>query len=202
MRRRAGASPGSPSTSSRAARAREVTLRRNMAAFDRLTLRPRHLVDVSDRSLRTSVLGQEIAMPILIAPTGMARIAAAGAEVEGARAAGRAGTIFTLSTMSSDSIEEVARAAARAALVPARTSGRAPRSPTTSWPRARGGLPRARRDRRRGGGRAARARRPQRLRDAAEAAPAHGARRPAPPDAGCRAHVSAAVASATSPAPA
>ena len=89
----------------------EVTLRRNMAAFDRLTLRPRHLVDVSERSLRTSVLGQEIAMPILIAPTGMARIAGAGADVEGARAAGRAGTIFTLSTMSSDSIEEVARAA-------------------------------------------------------------------------------------------
>jgi L-lactate dehydrogenase (cytochrome) len=89
----------------------ELTLRRNTAAFDGLALRPRHLVDVSDRSLRTRVLGQEIAMPILIAPTGMARIAGAGAEVEGARASGRAGTVFTLSTMSSDSIEDVALAA-------------------------------------------------------------------------------------------
>ena len=89
----------------------EVTLRRNTSAFDRLTLRPRQLVDVSERSQRTRVLGTEIDTPVMIAPTGMARIAGFGGEVEGARAAARAGTVFTLSTMSSDSIEAVARAA-------------------------------------------------------------------------------------------
>jgi isopentenyl diphosphate isomerase/L-lactate dehydrogenase-like FMN-dependent dehydrogenase len=87
----------------------EVTVRRNTTAFDRLTLRPRHLVDVRERSQRTRVLGTEIATPVMIAPTGMARIAGAGGDIEGARAAARAGTVFTLSTMSSDSIEEVAR---------------------------------------------------------------------------------------------
>jgi L-lactate dehydrogenase (cytochrome) len=93
----------------------EVTLRRNLAAFERLTLRPRHLVDVSSRSLETTVLGERVALPVLIAPTGMSRVAGRGGDVAGARAAAAHGAVFVLSTMSSDSIEDV-RAAASGSL--------------------------------------------------------------------------------------
>lgn len=86
----------------------EVTLAENVAAFDRLTLRPRHLVDVSHRSQAVDVFGRELSLPVLIAPTGLARIAGRGGDVAGVRAAGRAGTVFTLSTMSNDSIEDAA----------------------------------------------------------------------------------------------
>ena len=48
----------------------EVTLRENRAAFERITLLPRMLVDVSARDLGTTVLGQPVSMPILIAPAG------------------------------------------------------------------------------------------------------------------------------------
>jgi len=93
----------------------EVTLRHNLAAFERLTLRPRHLVDVSSRSLETTVLGERVALPVLIAPTGMSRVAGRAGDVAGARAAAGAGTVFVLSTMSSNSIEDV-RAAASGSL--------------------------------------------------------------------------------------
>jgi isopentenyl diphosphate isomerase/L-lactate dehydrogenase-like FMN-dependent dehydrogenase len=93
----------------------EVTLRRNLAAFERLTLRPRHLVDVSSRSLETTVLGERVALPVLIAPTGMSRVAGRGGDVAGARAAAAHGAVFVLSTMSSNSIEDV-RAAASGSL--------------------------------------------------------------------------------------
>src|SRR5581483_4186972 len=90
----------------------EVTLRRNVEAFERVVLRPRQLVDVSERSLSTTVLGQPVEMPVLIAPTGMSRVAGPGGDIAGARAAARAGTVFVLSTMSSQSIEEVRAGAA------------------------------------------------------------------------------------------
>jgi L-lactate dehydrogenase (cytochrome) len=93
----------------------EVTLRRNVAAFERLSLRPRHLVDVSSRSLETTVLGERVGLPVLIAPTGMSRVAGRGGDVAGARAAAAHGAVFVLSTMSSDPIEEV-RAAASGSL--------------------------------------------------------------------------------------
>ena len=93
----------------------EVTLRRNVEAFERLSLRPRHLVDVSSRSLETTVLGERVALPVLIAPTGMSRVAGRGGDVAGARAAAAHGAVFVLSTMSSDSIEDV-RAAATGSL--------------------------------------------------------------------------------------
>jgi L-lactate dehydrogenase (cytochrome) len=89
----------------------ELTLQRNLDAFRRLTFRPRHLVDVTERSLSRTVLGHEIELPVLIAPTGMARIAHRAGDLAGARAAGDAGTIFTLSTMSSHTLEEVRAAA-------------------------------------------------------------------------------------------
>ena len=69
------------------------------------------LVDVSLVDLATSVLGQRIELPILLAPVALQRLAHAGAEVASARAAAAAGTIMALSTMASATIEEVARAA-------------------------------------------------------------------------------------------
>jgi isopentenyl diphosphate isomerase/L-lactate dehydrogenase-like FMN-dependent dehydrogenase len=89
----------------------ELSLRRNAEAFELRTLRPRQLVGVETRDLSTTVLGVPVRMPVLIAPTGMSRVAGRGGDIAGARAAGQAGTVFSLSTMSSDSIEEVARAA-------------------------------------------------------------------------------------------
>jgi L-lactate dehydrogenase (cytochrome) len=86
----------------------ERTVTRNRAAFDRLLLRPRVLVDVSKREQATTVLGQRVATPVLVSPTGMAGLCWPKGEVAAARAAHEAGTIYTLSTHSSCSIEEVA----------------------------------------------------------------------------------------------
>lgn len=90
----------------------EVTLRANRAAFEALAIRPRYLVDVSHRSLATTVLGHEIAFPVLLAPTGFQRLAHPDGELATARAAARAGTIMVLSTFSTVSLEDVAREAA------------------------------------------------------------------------------------------
>jgi isopentenyl diphosphate isomerase/L-lactate dehydrogenase-like FMN-dependent dehydrogenase len=89
----------------------EVTIRRNRAAFERLAFRPRVLVDVSTRDQATTVLGQRIETPVLIAPTGMVGLCWRHGEIAAARAAARMGTIFTLSTHASASIEDVARGA-------------------------------------------------------------------------------------------
>ena len=89
----------------------EQTLRGNVEAFERRTLRPRQLVGVERRDQTTTVLGAPVQTPVLISPTGGSRLAGRGGDIAGARAAGRAGTVFSLSTMSSDSIEEVAGAA-------------------------------------------------------------------------------------------
>jgi isopentenyl diphosphate isomerase/L-lactate dehydrogenase-like FMN-dependent dehydrogenase len=94
----------------------EATLRANEAAFAALKLRPRTLVDVSVRDTSTTLLGGRFAVPIVIAPTGMSRIADKAGDVAGARAAARAGAGFTLSTMSNHSIEEVRAAAPDAPL--------------------------------------------------------------------------------------
>ena len=88
----------------------EATVRANEAAFARVRLRSRALVDVSRRETSTTILGDEYALPLAIAPTGMSRVAARGGDLAGARAAAAAGAGFTLSTMSSDSIEDVAAA--------------------------------------------------------------------------------------------
>ncbi|MEZ5078279.1 MAG: alpha-hydroxy acid oxidase [Solirubrobacterales bacterium] len=94
----------------------EQTLRANEAAFAALKLRPRTLVDVSERDTSTSILGEHYEVPIVIAPTGMSRLAAKGGDLAGARAAAAAGAGFTLSTVSSYSIEEVAAEAPEAPL--------------------------------------------------------------------------------------
>ena len=61
---------------------------------------PRMMVDVSKRSLKTSVLGQEISMPIGISPTAMQRMAHPDGECASAKAAEESGTVFILSTIS------------------------------------------------------------------------------------------------------
>lgn len=89
----------------------EITLQENRAAFDRIQLRYRVLRDVSSRSLTTEVLGEEVSMPVLIAPTAFHQLATEEGEVATARAATRSGTIMTLSTLSTRAIEDVGAAA-------------------------------------------------------------------------------------------
>jgi 4-hydroxymandelate oxidase len=89
----------------------EACLRRNREAFERVTLHPRMLVDVSHRELATSVLGQPIALPVGVAPTAFHRLAHADGELASVRAAGDAGTVFVLAAMSNTSVEDVVAAA-------------------------------------------------------------------------------------------
>ncbi|HEX8083257.1 MAG TPA: alpha-hydroxy acid oxidase [Solirubrobacteraceae bacterium] len=86
----------------------EWTLAENVAAFERHRLRPRVLVDVSGVSARTTVLGTEVSMPLLVAPTALHRLAHPDGEPAAARAAAAAGTIFTLSTLATSRPREVA----------------------------------------------------------------------------------------------
>ena len=76
----------------------EVTLRDNLAAYTRRKLRPRVLVDVGNVSTATTVLGTEIALPVLLAPTAIQRMAHPDGEEATARAAAAAGTIMCLSS--------------------------------------------------------------------------------------------------------
>ena len=85
----------------------EVTVRENRAAFERLALRYRVLVDVSRRSTSTTVLGTPIAFPVLVAPTAFQRLACDDGEMATARAAAASGTVMVLSTASTCTIEDV-----------------------------------------------------------------------------------------------
>ncbi|MBZ9750547.1 alpha-hydroxy-acid oxidizing protein [Deinococcus sp. HMF7604] len=89
-----------------------LTLRENRAAYHRLRLRPRVLVDVSQIDTRTEVLGLPLQSPIGIAPSAFHGLAHPDAELATARAAAAAGSVMTLSTFSNTSIEEVGAAAA------------------------------------------------------------------------------------------
>ena len=89
----------------------EVTLRDNLAAFERRKLRPRVLVDVGSVSTTTTVLGTEISMPILLAPLALQRMAHDQGELATARAAASAGTVMCLSTAATVRPAEVAEAA-------------------------------------------------------------------------------------------
>jgi len=88
----------------------EATLRANRADLELLTLRQRVGIDVDKRSTRGSMLGQEVAMPVALAPVGLTGLNWADGEILAARAAQRFGVPFTLSTMSICSIEDVAGA--------------------------------------------------------------------------------------------
>lgn len=94
----------------------EGTVKANEEAFAAIKLRPRHMVDVSERDQRTTVFGREIEMPVLLGPAGPARVVHRDGELAAARAADRMGTIYTLSTGASSTIEEVAAAAPNATL--------------------------------------------------------------------------------------
>lgn len=89
----------------------EITLRENRAAFDRIKLRPRVLIDVSQRDQSTLVLGEKMPSPIIIAPTGFIQLAHEEGELAMARAAGSKQVTLTLSTMATYSLEDVAKAA-------------------------------------------------------------------------------------------
>ena len=89
----------------------EYTLRANRLDFQRYTFNPRVLVDVSKRDQSATVLGEQLATPLILAPTGFTGVLAARGESLAARAAARTGAVFTLSTMSICSMEEVAKAA-------------------------------------------------------------------------------------------
>jgi L-lactate dehydrogenase (cytochrome) len=71
-------------------------------------LRQRIARTLEDRSLATAIAGQDVAMPIALAPTGLTGMQCADGEIKAARAAEKAGVPFTLSTMSICSIEDVA----------------------------------------------------------------------------------------------
>lgn len=86
----------------------ERTQRRNCEAFQSLEFRPRVLRDVSHVDPSTTLLGQTLPMPLVLAPTGFTRMAHSEGEFAVARAAARAGLPYSLSTLSTRSIEEVA----------------------------------------------------------------------------------------------
>jgi L-lactate dehydrogenase (cytochrome) len=86
----------------------EVTLRRNIADLEAIALRQRILTDVSKLDLTTELFGQRMAMPIALAPIGLAGMNARRGEVQAARAASKAGIPFCLSTVSVCPIAEVA----------------------------------------------------------------------------------------------
>ncbi|CAL9095003.1 unnamed protein product [Musa acuminata var. zebrina] len=84
------------------------TLKENRNAFSRILFRPRILIDVSNIDMTTTVLGFNISMPIMIAPTAMQKMAHPEGEYATARAASAANTIMTLSSWATSSVEEVA----------------------------------------------------------------------------------------------
>ena len=86
----------------------EITLRENTSVFDRVRLRPKVLIDVSERRMDLTVMDCRTSMPVVIAPTAMARLAHPDGEVAVARAAMNTGVVQCLSTLATASIEEVA----------------------------------------------------------------------------------------------
>lgn len=85
----------------------EVTLRANRAAFDRILIRYRTMIDVSARDLSTSVLGTPVSMPVLVAPTAMQKLAHADGECATARAVRAAGTLMITSTTATTGLYDV-----------------------------------------------------------------------------------------------
>ncbi|WP_299202051.1 alpha-hydroxy acid oxidase [uncultured Tateyamaria sp.] len=86
----------------------EQTFRDNSSDFDDIRLRQRVAVDMSGRSTASQMIGQDVAMPVALAPVGLTGMQHADGEMKAARAAEKFGVPFTLSTMSINSIEDVA----------------------------------------------------------------------------------------------
>ena len=85
----------------------EITLRENTAGWERLKLYYRVLAGVGEREQGTTVLGQKISMPIVVAPTAFHKLACEAGEIATARAAKAAGTLFILSSLSNTAMEKV-----------------------------------------------------------------------------------------------
>ncbi|CUH75710.1 L-lactate dehydrogenase [cytochrome] [Tritonibacter multivorans] len=88
----------------------EQTFRENTTDFDQIRLRQRVAVDMAGRSTASQMIGQDVAMPVALAPVGLTGMQHADGEIKAARAAEAFGVPFTLSTMSINSIEDVAEA--------------------------------------------------------------------------------------------
>src|SRR5690242_18902675 len=88
----------------------ESTYRANEEDFGKIKFRQRVLVDMSNRSLESTMIGEKVAMPVALAPTGLTGMQHADGEMLAAQAAEEFGVPFTLSTMSICSIEDVASA--------------------------------------------------------------------------------------------
>ncbi|MES2115178.1 MAG: alpha-hydroxy acid oxidase, partial [Pseudomonadota bacterium] len=86
----------------------ESTYRANSGDFAPIKFRQRVAVNLEDRTLNSTMVGQEVAMPVALAPTGLTGMQHADGEILAARAAERFGVPFTLSTMSICSIEDIA----------------------------------------------------------------------------------------------
>ncbi|XXK32090.1 L-lactate dehydrogenase [Rhodobacteraceae bacterium nBUS_24] len=86
----------------------EQTFRDNVTDFEQLRLRQRVAVDMTGRSTASKMIGQNVAMPVALAPVGLTGMQSADGEIKAARAAEKFGVPFTLSTMSICSIEDVA----------------------------------------------------------------------------------------------
>ncbi|MBU6483885.1 MAG: alpha-hydroxy-acid oxidizing protein [Betaproteobacteria bacterium] len=86
----------------------EGTYRANEADFQKIKLRQRVAVNLENRSVRTTMIGEDVAMPVALAPVGLTGMQHADGEILAARAAEKFGVPFTLSTMSVCSIEDIA----------------------------------------------------------------------------------------------
>jgi L-lactate dehydrogenase (cytochrome) len=86
----------------------EQTFRENITDFAKIKLRQRVAVDMDNRTTRSRMIGQEVAMPVALAPVGLTGMQHADGEIKAARAAEAFGVPFCLSTMSICSIEDVA----------------------------------------------------------------------------------------------
>lgn len=86
----------------------ESTYRENSTAFEKIKLRQRVLVDISNRSLKSKMLGRDVAMPVALSPVGSTGMQHADGEILAARAAEKFGVPYCLSTLSVCSIEDVA----------------------------------------------------------------------------------------------
>jgi len=89
----------------------ELTLRWNRESYDRLRLRPRVLVDVSQLDTKVTLFGRELPFPILLAPTAYHKLAHPEGEIATVRGAGAAQATLVVSTSATTSLEDVAQAA-------------------------------------------------------------------------------------------
>ena len=87
----------------------EQTLRENISDFNKLYFRQRVAVDISNRTTKTKLIGQDATMPVALAPVGLTGLQHPDGEIKAAKAAEEFGVPFTLSTMSICSIEDVAK---------------------------------------------------------------------------------------------